>query len=54
MDAQMSNVSSLVTMSEGDKVRKVADMRARAEHLRNEILHATTESEDSQAEFQHI
>ena len=54
MDAQMSNVSSLVNMSEGDKVRKVADMRARAEHLRNEILHANTESEDSQAEFQHI
>jgi hypothetical protein len=50
----MASFQSLVVMSEGDKLKKVADMRARAEYLRNEILSANTESDDMQGEFHHL
>jgi hypothetical protein len=49
----MASFQSLVVMSEGDKLKKVADMRARAEYLRNEILSANTESDDMQGKFHH-
>ena len=54
LDIQMENFKSLVVMSESDKLRKVSDMRERAEYLRNEILSANTESDDMQGEFYHL
>jgi hypothetical protein len=38
LDDNIGNFKNLVQMNETDKQKKLVDMRARAEYLRNEIL----------------
>jgi chromosome segregation ATPase len=54
LDHNIANFQNLVTLTEAEKQKKLVDMRARAEHLRSEIMRATVDNEDMQGEFRHL
>ncbi len=54
MDSQLEKFQSVVALSEAGKLKQLAEMRTRAEHLRGEILRAHTDSADMHGEFTHI